>query len=138
MQKKQKEQKELIYESRILGSVPVTIVVGRYANNGCLYVGLNKRPDETGDTSFGSVTVNLRMLPPANCAFVDTNNLSGVLPFLKKYKLAHPLPLEMGSNFCSYPLFQFNMEKLWEYAPEDMASYVAGAHHWESEVTNHE
>ena len=50
-EKKKKEltKKELIYKSKILGSIPVTIMVGRYANNRSLYIGLLKRPDEDGE-----------------------------------------------------------------------------------------
>ena len=127
-------KKELIYKSRILGIVPVTISVNRYANNGCLYIGLDKLPDEYGDDYFGSITVNLPGSVPEHCAYVNTNNLSGILPFLKEYKLAKPLPVVGKSGFCTYPLFLFNIEVLHEYAPEDVEAYLAGTPAVESEV----
>ena len=127
-------KKELIYKSRILGDVPVTIVVYRYTSNGCLYVGLNKRPDEHGDDYFGSVTVNLPGSVPEHCAYVNTNNLSGILPFLKEYKLAKPLPVIGTRGFCAYPLFQFDIERLREFAPEDVEVYLAGTPAVEREV----
>lgn len=126
-QKLKMAKKELIYKSRILGEVPVTISISRYANNGCLYVGLHKRPDADGDDYFGSVTVNLPGSVPEHCAYVATNNLSGILPFLKEYKLAKPLPVVGGSGFCSYPLFAFDMQKLRDYATEDVDAYLAAS-----------
>ena len=42
-----------------MGNVPVTISVNRSANNGGVYIGLDKLPDEYGDDYFGSITVNL-------------------------------------------------------------------------------
>jgi len=128
------KKKELIYKSKILGSIQVTIVVGRYAKNGSLYIGLYKEPDEFGDNTFGDVTVNLPGNVPEHCAYVDTNNLSGVLPFLKEYKLATPLPFVGGNGFCAYPLFQFDIERLREFAPEDVEAYLAGTPAVESEV----
>ena len=128
-----KMKKELIYKSRILGNVPVTISVNRSANK-CLYIGLDKRPDEYGDDYFGSITVNLPGSVPEHCAYVNTNNLSEVLPFLKEYKLAKPLPVVGESGSCAYPLFQFVIECLHEYAPEDVKTYLAGTPAVESEV----
>ena len=122
---KNQEKKELIYKSKILGNIPVTIMVGRYANNRSLYIGLLKRPDEDGEDFFGDLTVNLPGNVPTHCAYVDTNNLSGVLPFLKENKLATPLPFVGSSGFCTYPLFQFNIERLRELAPEDVEAYLA-------------
>ena len=124
-------KKELIYKSRILGEVPVTISINRYASNGCLYVGLNKRPDEYGDDYFGSITVNLPGSVPKHSAYVNVNGLSGILPFLKEYKLAKPMSVVGESGFCAYPLFRFDLEKLREYAPDEVAAYLSAV---ESEV----
>ena len=128
------KKKKLIYKSKILGSIQVTIVVGRYTKNRSLYIGLCKEPDEFGDNPFGDVTVNLPGNVPEHCAYVDTNNLSGVLPFLKEHKLATPLPFVGGNGFCAYPLFQFDIERLREFAPEDVEAYLAGTPAVESEV----
>lgn len=119
-----KMKKVLIYKSKILGDVPVIISVNRYANNGSLYIGLDKRPDEYGEDYFGSIPVNLPGSVPAHCAYVNTNNLSGILPFLKEYKLAKPLPVVGGRGLCTYPLFLFNMTVLREYAPEEVDAYL--------------
>ena len=117
---KHSTKKELIYCSKVCGNVPVTISVRRYANDNSLCVTLHKQPDEYGDDYFGSITVNLPAKLPEDCAFIDTNKLSGVLPFLKKYGLAKPVSITANSNWCAYPLFQFNLEKLREYTSEDV------------------
>ena len=127
-------KKKLIYKSKICGKVPVTISVNRYAKNGALSVQLYKHPNKNGDAYFGSITVNLPEIIPENCAYVDTNNMSGVLPFLKEYNLATQLPIVAESSLCTYPLFAFNMEKLREYAPEDVAAYESYIHNKKSEV----
>lgn len=127
-------KKELLYKSKIMDTIPVTLVIGRYVKNGSLYVGLRKKPDEYGDDFFGDITVNLTGTVPVHCAYVDTNNLSGVLPFLKQYNLATPLPFVGTSGYCTYPLFQFDMEKLREYAPEDVETYLKAPLNKASEV----
>lgn len=127
-------KKKLIYKSKICGNVPVTISVNRYDKNRGLSVELYKYPNENDDAYFGSVTINLPAGAPEHCAFVDTNKMSGVLPFLKEYGLAAPLPIVAESGFCTYPLFVFNIEKLREYAPEDVAAYESYTNNKESGV----
>lgn len=95
---------------------------------------LYKYPNENDDAYFGSITINLPEGTPEHCAFVDTNKMSGVLPFLKEYGLATPLPIVAENGFCTYPLFVFNVEKLREYAPEDVAAYESYMHNNGSEV----
>lgn len=121
-------KKKLIYKSKTCGNVPVTISVNRYAKNKGLSVELYKYPYKNDDSYFGSITVNLPGGAPKHCAYVDTNKMSGVLPFLKEYRLAAPLPIVAESGFCTYPLFVFNIEKLREYAPEDVATYESYMH----------
>lgn len=126
--------KKLIYKSKTCGKVPVTISVNRYDINGSLSVELYKYPNKNEDSYFGSITVNLPGVIAKHCAYVDTNKMSGVLPFLKEYGLAAPLPVIAERAFCTYPLFVFNIEKLREYAPEDVAAYESYLRKKESEV----
>lgn len=127
-------KKKLIYKSKTCGNVPVTISVNRYAKNEGLSVELYKYPHENDDAYFGSITVNLPEGAPKYCAYVDTNKMSGVLPFLKEYGLVAPLPIVADSGFCTYPLFVFNIEKLREYTLEDVATYEFYMHKNESGV----
>lgn len=115
-------KKKLIYKSKKSGNVPVTISVNQYDKNKGLSVKLYKYPNENDDAYFGSITINLHGAPE-HCAFVDTIKMSQVLLFLKEYGLAVPLPIFAENDFGTYPLFAFNIEKLREYAPEDVAAY---------------
>jgi hypothetical protein len=72
---------------------------------------------------YGDVTVNLLSSMPPYCAFVDTNNMPELEDFLVKNGIAEFTGLAQTSGFCSYPLYQFNVEKMRGLCPDGMAAY---------------
>lgn len=46
-------------------------------------------------------------------AFVDTNNNSWALKFIEEYKLGKFLSFVQGSDWCDYPLYEFDLNKFY-------------------------
>ena len=69
------------------------------------------------------MTVNLLSSVPPYCAFVDTNNMPELEDFLVENGIAEFTGLEQKSGYCSYPLYQFDVEKMRELCPDGMAAY---------------
>lgn len=68
---------------------------------------------------FSSLTVNLDFLMPGY-AFIDTNNNpDNIEEIIKKTGIATPTGTVKQSGFCQYPLYEFDMDKLKEYAIPD-------------------
>lgn len=82
--------------------------IDSYANNDSLAICLNTDEGEP----FAVITVNIAesSIIGQNQAFVDTNNCSWAEKFIKKYKLGKPTGIMGYSGFCSYPLYEFNLE----------------------------
>lgn len=97
---------------------PMTFVIGRYANNGNLYVGLITH-EEGYPEPWQNLTVNLDMKCKENCAFIDTNNNGNeILWWLIDNGLGDVTEELRDSGFWVYPEFKFNMDKLFEYVME--------------------
>lgn len=97
------------------GEYEVSLKINKYLN-GNLYVGMDYFDKEFGCMCpYGDITVNLIDLPKGHAA-IDTNNMgTAVLDFLKKYKLAEPIGLEIPSGFCMFPVYKFNEMELRKY-----------------------
>lgn len=100
----------------------VTLTVNTYVDNNSLYVGMTTIEDGFPEL-YGDVTVNLLSSMPPYCAFVDTNNMPELEDFLVKNGIAEFTGLAQTSGFCSYPLYQFNVEKMRGLCPDGMAAY---------------
>lgn len=61
---------------------------------------------------FATLTVNLEDGLPANEAYLDTNNVNGVLHFLVENKLATPTGEMLQSGFCTYPKVILDLDKI--------------------------
>jgi len=53
---------------------------------------------------------------PESFGFVDTNNCPWAEDFINEFGLGIHTGMHCESGFCSYPLYEFNMDKLKEYA----------------------
>lgn len=100
----------------------VTLTVNTYVDNSSLYVGMTTAGDGFPEP-YGDVTVNLLSSVPPYCAFVDTNNMPELEDFLVKNGIAEFTGLMQKSGYCSYPLYQFNAEKMYRLCPDGMAAY---------------
>lgn len=83
------------------------VVVSSYTNNGNLYVGLEDEEKELLD-----MTVNLDMILPPNQAFIDTNNFPDATMLINNNQLGKFTGRTAQSGFCTYPLYEFDMERL--------------------------
>lgn len=100
----------------------VEVEAGACRNDGSLYVALTAVGDGYPEP-YGNVTVNLEQKIPPYCAFVDTNNMPEAEDFLVNNGLASFTGLVQESGYCTYPLYQFNAEKLRRLCPGGMAAY---------------
>ena len=128
----QAEEKEQAQENKTEGTLElktqfgttenVTLTVNTYVDNNSLYVGMTTAEDGFPEP-YGDVTVNLLSSVPPYCAFVDTNNMPELEDFLVKNGIAEFTGLMQKSGYCSYPLYQFNVEKMRGLCPDGMAAY---------------
>lgn len=98
----------------------VTIRRSTYMNNGSLAVVLicdDGMPYTTLTVNLDGVDILLKARP--NYAFVDTNNNAFAEAFLKNNELAKPVidartdePVCAKSGFCTYPLYEFDLDKI--------------------------
>lgn len=90
---------------------------GRYARDGsialCMIVD-EEAYDEDGEIEcypgeqYGYATVNVGAEPSdGNCAFVDTNNLSGIVDFVLNNGIGELTGRIERSGFCTYPEVRF-------------------------------
>ena len=89
----------------------VVIRKTQYANNGNLAL-LLETPD---GEPVANLTVNLPdEILASNCAYLDTNNLPEAEWFVQSNGLAKPTGEYGNSGYCSYPLYEFDLDKLGE------------------------
>ena len=94
----------------------MTFEVDKYSQNGNLYVGLLSHDDGYAEP-WQNLTVNLGVPCKENCAFIDVNhNGMEIMNWLVDNKLGRVLAREKVSGFCVYPEFEFDMQRLMEYA----------------------
>lgn len=112
-----------------LGNDEVSLEIGNYQNNNCLYIGLF---DENMEL-WGDLTINLSGSVPDYCAYVDINNFPESEKFIEENELGSFTGINGKSGFCTYPLYQFNKEKLRELCPEGAKAYemATGIHEQE-------
>lgn len=89
----------------------VTLQVNHYANNGNLQIQLWSEYEP-----FASLTVNLGEKLPADCAYLDTNNLRCAFDFCMIHKLGEFTGAFSQSGYCTYPLWKFDMNEVEKYA----------------------
>lgn len=98
------------------GEYEVKMVCSTYRNNNSLAIILTCHNDEYDfDEPFADLTVNLSGdIANDTYQFVDTNNCPWAEEFIEENNLGTPTGLYGGSGYCSYPLYQFNIDKIKE------------------------
>ena len=98
------------------------LIADSYRNNGTLAViVMEVMPDGT-EEEFDVITVNIMesdFLDGDNLAYIDTNNCSWAEKLLKQHKFAKDTGCWGHSGWCSYPLYEFNLEKFVEVAESE-------------------
>ena len=78
----------------------------RYSNNGNLFVGLINLGNEV-DPYFCDLTINITSLPLYNAAIDDSIDRS-ICKWLESIGAGKASKQRIRSDFCSYPLFEFD------------------------------
>lgn len=112
----------LPYLSPYSGETQVMLDIQQYANNGRIAISLITN-EEGYPELFGCLTVNIDEPAPDYCGYLDTNNLSNAEKFVTENGLGEFTGLTGRSGYCEYPLYLFNVDKLRELCPEQMAAY---------------
>ena len=117
------EQKPLEYEGN-LGKEEIILKVKSYNCGNRLYIEMVK-PDPEPEL-FDDLTVNLSQEEvQMNEAFISDFDCKCKLQFIRKYKLGEISQRVGHSGFCAYRLVRFHLEKLSEYDPEGVRSFLA-------------
>lgn len=93
------------------GEYEVKVQLNTYQNNGTLAIMLF----EPGEGPFTSLTVNIEdsnRYASESKAFVDTNNNPEAIAFIEENKLGQFTGITGNSGFCTYPLYEFDLNKL--------------------------
>jgi len=122
MNKEAETKDSFIYHSEYGGDTEVKLEVLPYLNNGRLGISLVGYEDGFPEP-FGNLTVNIDAPTPDYCGYLDTNNLSNAEKFVADNDLGEFTGLTGRSGYCEYPLYLFNVDKLRELCPEQMAAY---------------
>lgn len=95
----------------------VGVACAKYNYGDNLAIQLYSKDKEYGIIEpFATLTTNLHPLYGDNLAYIDTNNCSWAVEFIKKYKLGKPTGKTMQSGFCTYPLYEMDVKELKKYA----------------------
>jgi hypothetical protein len=97
------------------------LVADTYANNGTLAIIVMEVMPDGSEEQFDVITTNIMesdLLEGDNLAFIDTNNCSWAEKMLKQHKFAKDTGDWGHSGWCSYPLYEFNLDKFVEVAEE--------------------
>ena len=96
---------------------PVTLRFTKYTQNRSLAVQLIQAAAPW--SPFATITVNLSdPTQDETHAFLDTNNCPWVEEFLCDNGIAKPTGRTGQSGFCTYPLYEFNLDSQWEQGKE--------------------
>lgn len=97
------------------GDTKVILQKRRY-NNGTLAIQMLSYEEHEGWGPYAVITKNIDPYTGDNLqsdtrAFLDTNNCKGIEAFVVENDLATPLGISARSGYCTYPLYEFNLEK---------------------------
>lgn len=90
----------------------IYLSTSHYANNNTLAVIVMEVDGNGWEEEVDVITVNLPFgIADDTHAYIDTNNCSWAEKMLKKSGLAKPTGEYGHSGWCSYPLYEFNLDK---------------------------
>ena len=76
---------------------------------------------ETWEEPYAMITKNLGIeLEKKNQAYVDINNCPWAKDFIEEYKLGKDTGIRKQCGYCTYPLYEFDMEELRKYEVEKL------------------
>ncbi len=112
---------DLGYNGRI---EKVGIEVARYSDNGRLFVGLIADDGEGCPGPAADLTVNIPefTMKPGEAAITDDMRRQ-VLKFIQDNRLAEDTGKTAFSGMGMYPVFRFDLERLAQFAPDDVADF---------------
>ncbi len=93
--------------------VEVRLVVNSDVDRSKLYLALWCFEDGYWEP-YCDLTICLDGEVPADCAYVDTNNLPSAEQFIVENRLGTFTHMVVRSGRCTYPLYHFNMERIKE------------------------
>ena len=64
---------------------------------------------------FADLTINTLVMPVKEWACIDVNNFPEATDLIKKYDLATFTGKTISGGFCTYPVFEFNMDNVNKY-----------------------
>lgn len=98
------------------GTYDVNIIIDHYKLDGSLAIELIDAHDGSPLTSLTICLTDDLGLPyfcvGSNRAFVDTNNVPEAEAFIREYKLGKFTGIKKPSGFCTYPLYEFDLDRL--------------------------
>ena len=102
----------------------VCIEVAKYSDNGRLFVGLITDDGEGCPESAADLTVNIPEFPMEPGEAAITNDMRRqVLKFIRDNCLAEDTGKTAFSGMGMYPVFRFDLDRLAQFAPEDVADF---------------
>lgn len=109
------EYQKMKYINVLGDEVEVYLVASTYCYSNTIYLGIICAEE---GVPYADLTVNLNNYSSylkKNEGFIDTNNTSHALEFIDKYKLGKYTDISMPSGYCSYPLYEFDMNEIAKY-----------------------
>ena len=106
-------RKRIHHKSMYGGEYELFTVVNKYQQGGGVYVGL--WDEEEGP--FADLTVNLTTnTAKGNMAYLDTDNFPEGEYIVKKYKLGKFTGKYGHSGYCTYPLYELDIDEIKKYS----------------------
>lgn len=118
----QEEKSTLELKTRWGATEKVSLNIGQYSINDGMWIGIISYEDGYPEP-YADLTVNFEGKVPDYYGYVDTNNLPEAETFIKENKLGTFTGMVKQSGFCTYPLYQFDKERLKELCPSGMDMY---------------
>lgn len=94
-----------------------TLVLSKeeYDNNGTLAIVVLEINSAGEEEYFDTITTNIPWgSADESHAYIDTNNCSWAEKMLKQHRFAKDTYNVIGSGYCKYPLYEFNLSKFTE------------------------
>ena len=85
----------------------------QYADN--CHIALSVWSYEEGPIADLTVNIGDTRFYSENCGFVDTNNFPDGIALIEQLGIGKPTGIIGYSGFCSYPLYEFNLEAIEKY-----------------------